>query len=207
MRAPPSGGGGGAAPDIHGYPQMDTARAGTRYYYAGMYGSYAAMGMFQYNANVINAVPVVFARDTTLVGLHVQVIGAAALKVIRLGIYDSINDASNLYPNNLILDAGTVSTTLVAFVSIAINQTLTGGKLYWLASVSDAAPVTQCPERYTMWPILGWDATLSGAGGGNRGGRAWYAPFVYAALPATFPTVGSAIFGNVQVPGLIYSMA
>lgn len=210
MRNPTSGGG-GPTPDVHGFPHMDTARDGTRYYFGGTYGSYSTRATFTYTADRINAVPIVFARSTTLVGLHVHVnnVDAGGGKAIRLGVYDAINDASNLFPNALILDAGTVPTNALARQDIVINLTLTGGKLYWLSSLSNSSIVSVwAPQRYTMWPILGWDATLGGVAGGNRGGRGWVATQAYGALPATFPTAGAAIYGDaVDAPGIVYSMA
>lgn len=56
----------------------------------------------------------------------------------RLGMYQSISD-SNIYPGNLILDAGEINLATSGLVEISINQALTAGALYWLAFWSSTA--------------------------------------------------------------------
>lgn len=62
----------------------------------------------------------------------------AGTSSVRLGIYDSLNGK----PNNLILDAGTVSfTTNNTTLQITVNQNLNKG-FYWLAFAQQVAPTT-----------------------------------------------------------------
>lgn len=182
---------------------MDATRGGTRCYLAGAVTSITSYFNVQMQVNKVHAMPMVFARDTTIVGLHVFVAALAAGTNIQLGIYDAIDDASDLYPHDLIVDGGSVSSASTGMKTAVINTTLTGGKLYWLVSVSDGTAWVRAKSARTYWPILGWSSTLWGTGG-----IGWVADLAFGALPATFPTAGStATPASTNVPGLMYSMA
>jgi hypothetical protein len=81
-------------------------------------------------------IPFVVSRQITLdrIGINVTTTGGTN-SLLRLGIYDS----TNLIPNSLVLDAGTIdSASSTGMKSININQSLSPG-LYYLTSVSTGA--------------------------------------------------------------------
>lgn len=112
------------------------------------------------------------------IAIHVSTSGAGNA---RLGIYDG--SGTNLYPENLIVDAGTVDISTTGVKALTINESLSKG-LYWLCMVSNVnftpkallEPVTVMGHLSTSFPscIVSWSVA-----------------FAYAALPATFPGGGT----------------
>lgn len=142
-------------------------------------------------ANEILAIPFIVARALTVDRLAIHVtIAAAGGAIARLGIYE---DGANLYPGDLVLDAGTVAVDGAAVVAATINQALTKG-LYWLAIVSDNTPTVNC--FYQSYPILGLVAATFGIennqsvcwGQAAVGSGALADPFVGAAAIRTTAT-------------------
>lgn len=113
---------------------------------------------------------------------------------VRLGIY---TDSSG-YPDALLLDCGTGSTTSTGVVSKTIAQALTPGGLYWLVAVFDATPTIRTIPVNSCSHALGFDNTL-----GTAGNCGLYVSFSYAALPGTFPGSPTMITAN-PIPALFY---
>jgi len=84
--------------------------------------------------NTTLAIPFMTSTTKTAVKIGVYVVVASAGGVARLGIYS--NSATEDYPGNLLLDAGTISHATTGFKEITISQTLTAGTLYWLTILS-----------------------------------------------------------------------
>jgi hypothetical protein len=155
-----------------------------RWYLAGLpptVNTISTASTAQNSANVLRAMPFVCPKDITLDRIAIQVTGTAAGST-RLGIYRSTS-ATNLYPDALVLDAGTVSVASTGLKSITINQALDAGTLYWFVYVSDAAPGTRGFANSIN--IFGADNAL-----GTGLGSALSVAFTYGTLPSTFP--GSA---------------
>lgn len=81
--------------------------------------------------NNIVFTPFYISKTTTIdrLGVDITVTGGTTTAAARIGIYDA---SDLLYPNNLIIDAGTVPATAVSVQSIYVNVTLQPG-LYFTA--------------------------------------------------------------------------
>jgi hypothetical protein len=143
-------------------------------------------------ANVLRALPLATNIKRTLdrIGICVTTLSAGAA---RLGIYA---DDGNLYPGNLLLDAGTVDTGGTGVKEITISQALSANTLYWLALIGNAAPTIRTPPYAACFPILGLDA-----GYGTALGVGWSVALTYGALPAAFTSGGAAIAAD-PVPAI-----
>lgn len=130
-------------------------------------------------ANTIYAVPFLAARDMTVDRIAINVITADTGNSARMGIY---RDGNNLYPGELLLDAGEVSVGTTGVKAITIDQSLMKG-LYWLAIVSDGTPNVRVLTNAVT--ILGMNSTHANHQTG------WSAAFTYAALPDPFTAGGS----------------
>lgn len=87
-------------------------------------------------ADQLYLMPFIVPRDLTIDRLGMRVSAGDAGKIARLGIY---KNGVNLYPGDLVIDAGTVDVSAAAGVAATIDQALTKG-LYWIALVSDGTP-------------------------------------------------------------------
>lgn len=100
---------------------------------------------------------------------------------LRLGIYSDTNGE----PDARVLDAGTVDTSGTGVKTIAINQALTGGTLYWLVALSEKAThVFRAPALAGVLDVIGADAACP-----TTHITHFYASQAYGALPANFPAV------------------
>lgn len=119
------------------------------------------------------------------IAIRVSTAATGATPRIRLGVYEDKGDGS-VYPGGLVLDAGEVAVNTTGLKELAIDLTLKGGKLYWLALVGqDTASlvVAATPAADALATFLGLDNAFSGT------------PYLgyaivqaYGALPANFPT-------------------
>lgn len=106
---------------------------------------------------------------------------------VRLAIYNDLN----LYPNSLVLDAGTLPLTAADSKFLTINQVLQPG-LYWLASIADVTLAFKALAGTVQFPMLGFDQTLAGHNGFQVASS--------MTLPSTFPvgatraSVGARVF-------------
>lgn len=133
------------------------------------------------------------------IGVYVHT-GAGGAFEARLGIYDS---TVNGEPNSLVLDGGAFSVATNGAKSVAISQELIGYRLYWLAMVSDGAPVTRglnVPEAGS--PYIG----RNDLGASARAVRQIYGTHTFAALPATAPAL-TYDNGLVQTPAVMIKAA
>jgi len=119
------------------------------------------------------------------IAIRVSTAATGAVPRIRLGVYEDKGDGS-VYPGALVLDAGEVAVNTIGLKELAIDLTLKGGKLYWLALLGqDTASLVAAatPAADVSATFLGIDNSLSGT------------PYLgyaiaqaYGALPANFPT-------------------
>jgi len=162
--------------------------ASSRLYPAGIHGP-VTTGSTIGTANTLYAYPYIETRGGVLsaIGIGSQTAGSANF---RLGIYQATS-ATNLYPNNLVIDAGVVQPNdNFLFFSVPLSLRLSPNTLYWFVLVFDAAGGTTIPSfdhsGYNL--LLGDSATdFIGTGGFPNG---LSVAFTYGSLPATFP--GSA---------------
>ena len=124
--------------------------------------------------------PIFIPETQTYTGISTYVDAAGTTgAVVRLGIYDT--DSSGK-PVNLVLDAGTISSTTTGVKTITISQSLTAGK-YFLTAVSQTAQCNLLAEigvhtyAHTSFPF--WHANI------------WELSGITGALPATWTTYGT----------------
>ncbi len=149
-------------------------------------------------ANKLIAMPIVVPVNITLDNIAIKVTTLAAGNA-RLGIY---NDDGNMYPNALVLDAGTVDTSTTGVKTISINQALTGNNLYWLVVVFNATPTVNGFSSGSGLPGLGNDNTLP-LPTTDTPAIGWVADFAYDVLPATFPA-GATAYGTIGTAAYLY---
>ena len=130
-------------------------------------------------ANSLDAHAFPVPRDLTIDRLAVQVATAAAGKKVRIGIY---KNGANIYPGELLLDAGEVDVGTLGVKTIIVDQALTKG-LYWLAFTSDGTPGLRA--LFHHFSPIGLDATEFG-----KIYTGWYKTVTYGALPDPFPSGG-----------------
>ena len=120
----------------------------------------------------------------------VTVAGTAG-SAIRLGIYD---DGGAFAPSALLLDAGQIATGVTTGRQsiTGLSTQLAAGKLYWLACVTQGAPVT----TPTLACIAPAGAQYSAAGAPDN---AYFQLGVTAALPG----VASGLNRNVSAPAVL----
>ena len=97
--------------------------------------------------------PIYISKTTTLKNLAIEIRSAIA-GTLRLGIYDNLNGK----PNNLLLDAGTVSTAVAQVVTTPINLVLNPGWYFLAAAPAQNTSVTT-PEVDRQAPFIGQDVT------------------------------------------------
>lgn len=138
------------------------------------------------SADTLRAVPFIVPRKITLDRIGLNVTGYGGGAYARLGIYNDLGTA----PDTLLLDAGAVSIDSTGLKTIVIDRTLNPG-IYWLTFVTSSGLVTLAGSASgNVLPVLGFGATdLSQTYNG------YTAPFTYAALPATFPAMTTAVLG------------
>jgi hypothetical protein len=143
----------------------------------------------------IRVLPFVANRVMTINGMAVSVQTTAASAEVRLALY---NDNGRGYPDQLVVDAGTVATTTTGVRTICPSGCTTTGAgnlpvtiqpgLYWIAinnnaiahtlrgyAVANLNPQSGFPSNYTTLRNVGWQVTNA-----------------YGAYPATFPTAATA---------------
>lgn len=136
------------------------------------------------SANSLRAFPLFVPKTMRFDRIAIRVTTAATgvTPRVRLGIYA---DNGNVYPGQLLLDAGEVDVSTLGVKELTIDITLKGGRLYWLALVGQdtTSLVVAAIPNTDHYPIVGYEADLSGAPL-----SAWAHTQTYGALPATYPT-------------------
>ncbi len=132
-------------------------------------------------ANTLNAVAFITPVARTITRMAIQVTTLSAGNA-RLGIY--IDDGS-VYPESLLLDAGTVDTGSTGIKEITgLNTSLLANTLYWFVLVTNATPTISAVTAGTAWQPLGYTSTALNVVGAGY----WQVSFSYAALPNPFPS-------------------
>jgi len=185
----------------------DFAKAGTTNYtawYAAGLMTGVTLTTFTMTANRLYAMPLVSPRrGSTISDIEIYVTTGAVSTSAIMGLYTNGGEA-DLYPNTLVASASAEldTTTNSQKRTWNIEYTLNPGQLYWLAVVSNGAPVIRGLSTNQAHYILG---TASSAN------TTWtthlYATHTYnSSLPSTFPTAG-ATAGTGAAPGLFYDFS
>lgn len=154
-----------------------------------IYGTSGGLGLTQ---SRLNFLILSVGNSTTFTRIGIQVDGAVAASVIRLGVYDLITGA-------LVLDAGTVSSATVGMKEIVISKNLTPGWYYIACICSDAGVIvsTVVGDSKVLSPNTGTYGS-DPTGGAILGG---YAAGTGSALPGTVPAFSVIVtVGSAQAP-------
>jgi hypothetical protein len=153
-----------------------------RYYDIGMMDSLGANATTTITVNTLYAtlLKIPYRLNIDQLAVYIQTLAAAAS--IRLGLYE--NGADGL-PGDLIVDGGAVSVATTGQKSVTVAQSLPRDR-YWVAGVSDGAPVIPHYAANSGGRFVRGGTTLAD-GTGNRGYTVTMA-HTYGALPATFGT-------------------
>jgi hypothetical protein len=145
---------------------------------------------------VLRAIPFLATRGGTLDRIAFQVTTLISSGVARAGIYQATS-ATNLYPNNLIVDGGEFVTSTTGLKAATINQALTANTLYYLVFLAGTAASTiRCLALAGCAVVLGLDNAL-----GTTPAVGISVSQAYGALPGTFPA-GGAVITAVPVPAI-----
>lgn len=118
------------------------------------------------SANSLRAFPFYVPKTMKFdrIAIRVSTAATGATPRVRLGVYEDKGDG-NVYPGALVSDAGEVTVNSIGLKELAINLTLKGGKLYWLAFLGQdttSLAVAAIPVADTPATFLGLDNSLSG---------------------------------------------
>jgi hypothetical protein len=132
-----------------------------------------------------------FDSGVTVDRLGIEVTTAAGT-LCRLGLYTY----NNGYPDQLLIDAGTVSTAGIAAVAATISQALIPGQRYFAVAVFDGTPTLRAITVNQADPDLGFPATI-----GATMQVGFHSALTFGALPGTFPATPTMLTG-VPFPAL-----
>ena len=132
------------------------------------------------SADILYATPFLVSQRRTIDSIQIYVTGAGAGGTqARLGIYAS---DSNLYPSDLILDAGLVSVATTGAKTIAISQVVSP-QLLWMGVVTDGTPTIIAIGSNSYWSLLGIAVSTFYTH--------WQVAHVFGALPDPFTGGGT----------------
>ncbi len=152
-------------------------------YHAGINAS--GLSVLATAANNIDLLPFYMPAAQAFDRIAVNVTTAAAGNA-RLGVYA---DSGAVYPGELVLDAGVVTTGTTGIRALTITQTLLPG-LYWLARLQDATPSLQGLTSAAMIALGSEDlgaAVITGYRLARTYGEGFPAPFPAGAAFITGP--------------------
>ncbi len=156
----------------------------------GMVVAHDMSGSFSVAANTLYATARAYPAGGTLAKVHFHITASTGGN-FRAGLYDA---TSYTWPwPNALLTAWAAQTIANGDKQFTATDVLIGG-LYWLAFVADTACTLAGQADSSFWqhgfPIFGVD--LSASPPARR--CSIVSSFTYAALPATFPALGSCSF-------------
>lgn len=145
----------------------------------------ATVGVAGLALNTLFAQPFFTALPLPLRAIGQRVTGAgAAGSVTRIGIYAA--DEVTAYPTALLVDSGSIDTTIASFKNIPINLQLSMGTLYFFVTlIGVAAP--------TIWSASTWEPAFGWAVDFTSSQNGWSVPLAFGALPNTFPSGPSSV--------------
>lgn len=145
----------------------------------------------------IYAVPFLSARGGKVDRIACRVNSGATSGEFRMGIYQ-VTSAENLYPNQLIVDAGTFDASTSGVRTGTIDVTFLPNTVYyftWVAGGTSSATYRVSLATYTV-NLLGVGTAFTEANNAFRGA------FTYDVFPATFPSGVGIFSGTVPAIGV-----
>lgn len=169
-------------------PQILGTSTVTQYYFAGYSNGVAATNSVN-ATNTLYALPIYIAQDAHVRNIEADCEGQCTGRV-ELGIYSTVNGL----PGNLILDAGSVSTTIGTY-RIAVNQQVNPGQ-DWLVIDYNSTSTIKSYTTNALIPI-GGVAAISPS---TPNYAMWTASLAYGALPSSFPTSSLTLVASPPYP-------
>lgn len=145
-------------------------------------------------ANTMYAMPFIAPKRGGTIDRLGYVITSSVVGSTKIGLYTATSD-SNIYPSALLVDSGTIANS-AAVKTATVSVTLSPGKLYWVAIVSDVASTLRNLGVANTSSLLGCNNTFGAAL--NCGISV---AFAFASLPTTF-TAGGAFITASPIPAL-----
>lgn len=140
------------------------------------------------------AYPFPVVRAITIDKLSIQVRTAKTGKKVRFGIY---KDDGNIYPGDLLLDAGEVDVGTLDVKAVIIDQALSKG-LYWFVVLSDGTPALRIIEtHFTPMGIYPDDL--------GKVYLYWYKTLTFGPLPDPFPAGAGRYSGSFSASTAVFA--
>ncbi len=181
-------GGGTPDKDEQYYKQVGTTPL-ERWYVAGLVNA-TALTAAAFSVDNMRATPFFSTRGGTLDRIAINVTTAVTGALASMLVYEATSD-TNLYPSNLILDAGEHLASTAGVKASTINLTLQSNKLYWFVHWAGVAAATiRATPLGAAHPIFGIDSAL-----GTSPGVGFILARAYSRLsiPNPFPS-GASVF-------------
>lgn len=148
-------------------------------------GNAASLANVNLSTDVLRAMPLVIAKDSKADRLGMAKNSGSGK--IRIGIY---KDDGNVYPGDLLLDAGEQTIDVIFDIKWTISQSLPQG-LYWIAANADSNPLMLGFNPADAFAFIGMNSAFSGFYSGYTVSQA------YGALPDPFPSgAGASLVGG-----------
>ena len=149
------------------------------------------------STSTMYAIPFAAENGGTIDSLAVYVQTAVASTTVRFGIYEATS-ASNLYPNNLTVDAGESDTSSTGIKSKSISTQISPGRIYYFVVIADNSTGTATGPSLRgvltsgLSNLLGYNTSLT-----VPNTMLTISGQTYGALPATFPAGAVTTTGTV----------
>lgn len=189
-----SGGGPGATQKEYFFFRQVGTTPIERWYYAGGSQSGSGTATNTVSAGALLALPFVTTRSLVADRIACRVTTASSGSNLRMGIYRATSD-TNLYPNELLLDTGNISSATTGVKVATISQTLSENILYWFVLLTSAGITMQAMPSGTLWAILGLDSGLN-----TVPGIGFETTITFGPLPATYPAGASVRLNSPSIP-------
>lgn len=172
---------GGPLPVSESFMGLRRVSSSSRYIVATTSHPVSGWGSGPYSADMIRAYPFYVATPANADRLSFHITTVASGGYGRMGIY---NSSKNLYPTELVVDAGQESLDATGWRNIAFEKKRLTRGLKWIAILLQYQPVlTELPDN-TVWAPLGRTTAAPIQSG-------WGVAYSYGALPDVYPEGGT----------------
>lgn len=188
-----TGGAGGGVCDENSCKQVGVVPL--ERWYSAIHTVQAAGSTTRPAVDTIYAEPFIVARSGSIDAMSIYQWSGAAVGNMRLAIYEATGPAA-LYPGNLVVETGDISTAADGYKQVAVAQALTGDRLYWLAFNCSRGTDLFYWNNSVKYSILGISADLLYFYHHVTVARA------YGAFPAAFPAGAARQTTSTTMPGI-----
>jgi hypothetical protein len=164
------------------------------------------------NTNRLYWVPFIApARGSTLADVRIQVTTAVASTSVIVGLYDCVSngsggpDTGDYRPNGSPISSATQSVAATGSFTLAVTASLTGGRLYWLAVLSQGAPTIRGVTSNQVDMTLGYNLPTGTAV--PVANTHWYETRTYSLGLPTKTGTETYTNGTGAYPALFYTLS